>query len=132
MFDRSWRYYLGFDRIPRERRMGDHGRAILKKWEIREPNNQRWKKNEPTNDQLISTTGYESPWSTNGDTDRLPGISGGDAGLRFRDRAIIGRGWRTPPILGTEENRRQRQAERYRAGSLHPRLRRGQTLQPIL
>lgn len=57
-------YYLGFDRILRERRRGDHGRAILKKWEIREPNNERWEKNEPTNDQLISTTGYESPWST--------------------------------------------------------------------
>src|SRR3972149_8057282 len=91
MFDRSSRYYLGFDRIPRERRRGDHGRAILKKGEIREPNNQRWKKNEPTNDQLISTTGYESPWSTNGDTDRLPGISGGDAGFCIGNRPGFGR-----------------------------------------
>jgi hypothetical protein len=47
----SYRYYLGFNRTLRERRRGDHGRAILKKWEIREPNNQRWEKNEPTNDQ---------------------------------------------------------------------------------
>lgn len=44
----SCRYYLGFNRILRERRRGDHVRAILKKWEIREPDNQRWEKNEPT------------------------------------------------------------------------------------
>jgi hypothetical protein len=57
---------------------------------------------ERTYDQLISTTGYESPWSTNGDTDRLPGISGGDTGFRIGNRPGFGRRGRPPAVLGPQ------------------------------
>ena len=50
----------------------------------------------------MSTTGYESPWSTNGDTDRLPGISGGDAGFLIGNRPGFGRRGRPPAVLGPQ------------------------------
>lgn len=96
----SCRYYLGFDRILRKRRRGDHGRTILKKWEIREPGNQRWEKNEPTIN-LYRPRGM-NPVVDQRRTDRLPGISGGDTGFRIGNRPGFGRRGRPPAVLGPQ------------------------------